>query len=403
METAAWIVLWGLVPTLSSALSSLQTNNKRDNPVNKGRRATGEPSPSPVVGPAVQKHKVFGVERAVDIPENVFLSEEERRQMEQAMPWHEHCWFPSSFNSDHQLHYRKWMPSTNNATSRKPKAVVIFMHGIQTHSGKANILSNGRKINVGLQAEMLLNENCALFAFDMYGHGFSEGMRFWIPSWENNKQDYINFVHLVQKQVGDTVPIFLLGESYGSTLTLHVAKHFQDHPSEAPKRFNSIILTAPAIIGDVPPRPIYDFFMFLARRYPQWRPFFMVNPVSPDRIWRDPEVLKIRSDPKFIASKIDGSGEPFILGTAANMVWSMDSLRQEVIPAFQLPFMILHGTKDYAVPIAGSEFMWENVATPMEQRKFLRKEGVYHDIFSDQLAEECMQDVIDWINDRLSK
>ena len=68
-----------------------------------------------------------------------------------------------------------------------------------------------------------------------------------------------------------------------------------------------------------------------------------------------------------------------------------------------MPFLILHGTKDYAVPMAGSELLWEKCATPESERKFIRKEGVYHDLFSDFVAEECMADVIEWINRRLEE
>lgn len=389
MEAAAWFVLWGLTPTLTMAFSARNNAGKK----------RGAPLAEKMIKGTVTEKSVFGVERAVDIPDDVFLSEHERAKMEEAMPPCEHGWFESSYNSDHQLHYRKWLPST----SVKPKAVVIFMHGIQTHSGKADILSSGRKINVGLQAEMLLNEGMALFAFDMYGHGYSEGKRFWIPSWENNKSDLINFVRLVQKQVDESIPIFLMGESYGCTLTIMAARHFQDHPFEAPKNLDSIILNAPAIIGDIPPRPVLAILVFLAKRYPRWRPFFMINPVSPDRIWRDPEVLKIRSDPSFMAKQIDGSGSPFILGTALNLLNALKEVRENVIPGFHMPFMIFHGTMDFAVPLAGSEFMCANCATPESQRKFIRKEGAYHDLFSDFVAEECMSDVIDWINGRLEE
>ena len=382
MEVAGWFLLWEFAPVLTMFFT---------------RRSNKESSSAAAV---VTKKCVFGVERAVDIPDHVFLSEEERCKMEQVMPPCEHGWFEASYNSSHQLHYRKWLPTTGEP----PRAVVIFMHGIQTHSGKADLLSTGRKINVALQAEALLKEGMAMFAMDMYGHGYSEGMRFWIPSWENNKADLINFVkNIVKQQVDAKIPVFLMGESYGSTLTLMAAKHFQDHPEDAPQTLDSIILTAPGIIGDVPPQPILGIFIWLAKRYPKWRPFFMINPVSRERIWRDPEVLKIRSSPEFRARQLDGSGDPFILGTAINLMYALETVRNDVLSDLRMPFLILHGTKDYAVPIAGSELLWETCATPESERKFVRKEGAYHDLFSDFVAEECMADVIEWINRRLEE
>ena len=127
----------------------------------------------------------------------------------------------------------------------------------------------------------------------------------------------------------------------------------------------------------------------------------MPNPVSPDRIWRDPEVLRIRTDPRYLETQIDGSGIPFRLGTGLNLVQALEAVRETVIPQLKTPFLILHSDSDAAVPIEGSEFLWEHCATPETQRKFIRKEAAYHDLFSDFIAEECMQDVIDWIHGRL--
>jgi len=392
MEAAAWFFVWGLAPTFVASFassSSTFTSKKR------GTSPSSSVSSVNTIRMEATKRTVFGVDRAVDIPGDVFPSESELASMEKAMPPCEHGWFESCYKGA-QLHYRKWLPDT------KPKAVVIFMHGIQTHSGKSSVLKDGRKINVGLQAETLLKDGMALFAYDLYGHGLSEGTRFWIPdSWENNKEDCLRFVQLVQQQLDESTPVFLLGESYGCTLALHVAKHFQDHPDQAPKNFDSIILTAPAIIGDLPPWPVLKLLVFLAGRYPKWRPFFMPNPVSADRIWRDPEVLAKRTDPKYLATQIDGSGIPFRLGTGVNLIRALETVRKNVIPELTTPFLILHGTKDFAVPIEGSDFLWEHAATPAAQRKFLRKEGAFHDLFSDYVAEECMQDVLDWIHQRL--
>ena len=174
------------------------------------------------------KHKVFGVERLIDA--SVFPSAAEINELERRSPPCEHGWFDSCYQSA-KLHYRKWIPTVGTGSAEAPKAIVIFMHGISTHSGKAVVLPDGRKLNAALQAESLLKEGIALYAFDLYGHGFSEGTRFWIPdTYHNNKQDYINFCHIVAKEHSKDTPIFLMGESYGSTLTLHVARYFQDQP-----------------------------------------------------------------------------------------------------------------------------------------------------------------------------
>lgn len=354
---------------------------------------------------APPKHTIFGVERAIDIPATIISMSQAETEIERRLPLCEHGWFDSCYASA-KLHYRKWIPTTTIA----PKAVVIFMHGICTHSGKALVLSTDankkRKLNSALQAEALLKENIAMYAFDLYGHGFSEGTRLLIPdTYQTNLQDYIAFCHIVAKEHTPDTPIFLMGESYGSTLTLHVAKHFQGQATasssaEALANLDSLVLVCPAVIGDLPPYPVVQILRFLARYYPLWRPFFMPNPISPERIWRDPVVRDLHVNKDDPANVVDGSGLPFRLGTALNLVKAMEDVRTITIPALKVPYLILHGTDDYGVPIQGSELLWEKSATT--EKEFLRKQGAYHDLLADYVAEECMQDIVDWIHKRIA-
>jgi pimeloyl-ACP methyl ester carboxylesterase len=110
------------------------------------------------------------------------------------------------------------------------------------------------------------------------------------------------------------IPFFLSGESYGGTLTIHVAKHFQDHPADGPSNFDSFLLVAPAVVADMPPFPVYQILRYiLAPRYPNWVPFFMPNPISPDRIWRDDAVRKARTEHRYKEMMIDAGGLPLKL------------------------------------------------------------------------------------------
>ena len=100
--------------------------------------------------------------------------------------------------------------------------------------------------------------------------------------------------------------------------------------------------------------------------------------------------------------QVDGSGIPFRLGTALNLVLALEEARNKAIPGFKVPYCLLHGTEDAAVPISGSEFMWEKASTPEGDREFNRIEGAYHDLFGDPKAEECEAIVKNWIEKRIS-
>jgi alpha-beta hydrolase superfamily lysophospholipase len=385
-EVTAWLIVWSLFPSISAILS-------RDDSV---AISMSVPSSS-------SQRTLFGAKRTIDVPDDVFLTETEIEKLEARLPSHKHGWFNSSCENA-QLHYRQFLPPDDTAV----KAVVIFMHGVSTHSGKALNVGD-RKLNTALIAGKLLANQFAFYAFDLYGHGYSDGTRFFISQYQDNVADLLKFCSMVKEWHPET-PLFLMGESYGCTLTLHVANQLQSTTTTTTATndpsvvaLDSLILTAPAIIGDLPPRPVVKFLTFLARFYPKWRPFFMPNPISADRIWRDSDVLKQTTDRRFSQCGLDGSGIPFRLGTGVSLLRALEDVRTTVIPQIRSPFLILHGTDDYGVPISGSEFLWEHAATDGTERKFLKKEGAYHDLFADPLAEECVQDILFWIHHRLEE
>lgn len=83
---------------------------------------TGSPTPTIMV-----KYDLWDKEVDIDIPKDVFPSDEEMCSLEAVFPNNmEHGWFESNGS---QLHYRKFLPSG------KPKGLIIWQHGIQAHSG----------------------------------------------------------------------------------------------------------------------------------------------------------------------------------------------------------------------------------------------------------------------------
>jgi len=287
----------------------------------------------------------------------------------------------------------------------KPKAIIIWMHGIQTHSGRAHILKDGRKINMALLSDKMLKEGFALYAFDMTGHGYSEGSRFLVSS--SVKDDYLNFVKLVASFHEKDVPLFLMGESFGGNLTVQVARHYQNHLEDHPKGFQGIILVAAAIYGYQIFFPV-DFALryFLTPFLPRLRPpTFIPNPVAPALLWRDPEVLYVNSQEKRVTEMwLEPAQRHANLKTSSTLIEAMKYVRSDCIPGFHVPFCALHGTSDRAVPIAGAlEYFLEHVATPKEDRAVKRVGGAYHDLLGDPTAEENLDFVLEWVHKRKSK
>ena len=341
------------------------------------------------------KYTLWGEQVELDIPKEVFPTDTELQAMEDTMPGCQHGWFESSCGL--QLHYRKFLPKG------KPKGVVVYQHGIQTHSGKAFILKeSGRKLNMALMSEALLKAGYALYALDMLGHGYSEGDRWYVPDWVINRDDLDNFARFVSAK-HEGVPLFLQGESYGGTLVLHVAKKWQLLSNNAPEEFAGILLSGPAITADVPPYPIYVVLRYiLAPAFPKWIPFFMPNPISPDRIWVDKQVRALHVAPRAKEMGIDGSGRPFRLGTAVNMLNALELVRSSVIPGLTVPFCAIHGAKDAGVPVEGTDYLNEIAATAEEARAYYRLEEAYHDLLGDPVAEKTMEYMIAYMNGQIA-
>lgn len=346
------------------------------------------------------KRILFGLEVDIDIDENVFPTKEEIQDIENAAPGCQHGWFISTYEHT-KLAYHYWIPSSQQQQQQQQlKGVIIFLHGVHSH-GEKGIVIKGRKLSTSLLAHTFLENGYAFYAPDQYGHGMSEGNRTWIPSWEVNMRDTIKFVNLVSKKHPKDIPLFVSGESYGGCLSLHVARYFQDHPKDGPSNFDSILLAAPAIIGDLPPRIVVLILRYmLAPFWPKWRPFFMPNTLPPERIWRDEAVRKRRTDKRYMEMKLEAGGTPFLLGTGVNLLAATEAVREHVIPGLNIPFCIVHGTEDAGVPISGSELLMEKSTTPIDQKEFHRMEGAYHDVFGDPLAEESIEHWISFMKKR---
>lgn len=285
-------------------------------------------------------HKVFGVERDIDISATAFPSEEELAKLEAPLGEHQHGWFTSCTDGA-QLHTRAFLPPKN-----KPKAVVIFLCGVEAHSGEAFECKDGRKTSVALIREVFNAADIAVHSFDYFGHGYSEGTRFLVPAYEDTVTDCLTFIQSVDETYKGELPVFIMGISYGGNLTIQTSRRIQDNPKLGPKTFGGAILWCPAVIGDLPPWPItYMLRYILAPLFPTWVPFFMPNPVSAERIWKDPEVLKMRTDPRLREMNIGGTGTPYRLGTAAAMVDGLEEVHDKAIPGFRVPFFLAHGTE----------------------------------------------------------
>lgn len=321
------------------------------------------------------------------------------------LPGCQHGWIKSA-DGQRWTHYRKYIPP-------KVKAVLVYLHGIQGHSGIAHKLANGRVTNFALLSKECIGRGIAIYTPDMAGHGLSEGKRFFIPNadWRTNLDDFDMFARYAASE-HNGVPLFLGGESYGANLAINLAGKWQkqqqddknDNEESPPAQFSGFVVNAPAIIGDLPPWPVtFALRRIVAPMFPTWVPFFMPHPVNPDAIWRDEEVRTLQTSEHYKEMNLGGCGKPFRLGTAAAMVSALEYAREVTIPSLKVPFCVCHGTEDKSVRIAGTEYLLKHSQTEDSERSFRKDEGSYHDLLGEPTAEHTIGFALDWIVERTGK
>jgi len=326
-----------------------------------------------------------------------FPSEDYRREEDKLLFNPTHEYFDTS---NGKLHYLKYLPKG------KPKALFVWQHGIHSHSGQGYALPDDDYTNMALLSRMLVKHDIALYAVDLLGHGYSEGDRFYIPNgdWTINRDNLDSFAKFSASQHESKIPIFLGGESYGANLCLHVTRKWQDDPSNSPPGFYGLSILSPAIDGDFPPA----FIVFILDKilkpfFPTWTPFFMPNPVSADRIWKNEEVRSHYTSDSAQKRGLGAPGQKFCLGTGSGLLSAMAVVKEKTIPGLKVPFCVAHGTSDIAVPISGTDYLLKHSTTTESERAVRKIENAYHDLMSEVTKEETIQFVIDWITDRIEK
>jgi acylglycerol lipase len=383
---------------------SVDIENPRHHHHSRQHKTTGKASPElcqqhlkrqlNIMKVTLYEYNLWGQKVHLPIAKRLFPTDDELAEMESHMEGCQHGFIESTFEKS-KLHYRKFLPKD------KPKGIAVFMHGISAQSGHSHII-DGRKLNMSLMAEEFNKRGIAVYALDMLGHGYSEGHRFFVPTWQTNRDDLDAFARLAASEHDEGLPLFLTGESYGGCLCLHLARKWEES-DDAPKGFSGTALMAPAIIGDLPPAPVVFVLRYLlAPFFPKWIPFFMPNPISSDRIWRDPKVLAKNIDPRYKEMGIDGSGNPFCLGTAVQLLSALEAVRSVTIPNLTSSFCVVHGTKDYGVPISGTDFLEANAKTPKKDQFVMRQEGAYHDLLGDPVAESTVSFMLDYIEGQMN-
>jgi len=170
-----------------------------------------------------------------------------------------------------RLRYRTWEVP-------EPRAAIVLVHGLGEHSGRYEEA-----------AVRLCGYGFSTYAFDLRGHGVSEGRRGHTPSFEVYLQDLDRFRREVQGLSDPRTTLFLVGHSMGGLIALRYYEEY-DNP------FRALVALAPWLATVMPvPRWKARLAPLIARVLPALP---LRTGLDPRHISRDPEVVEAyRNDP----------------------------------------------------------------------------------------------------------
>ncbi len=258
-----------------------------------------------------------------------------------------------------ELLVQSWRPKGET------KGTLIVVHGLKDYSDRYSEL-----------AFAAVARGYAVHAFDLRGHGDSQGDRVWVDRFGEYVSDLSQFVAKVQKNEPNK-PLFLLGHSMGGAIvTLYTE-------TEKPK-LAGLITSAAALERDAPAGlvGVVKFFSVVAPR-------LAVFDLDDSKFSRDPKVVaSIKNDPLVF----DGKGPA---RTASELLGAIETLREKA-GEITVPLLSLHGTEDQVTPPTGSAWLVEHVSS--KDKTHHAFPGLVHDLVHEPERAQVIEVILAWLD-----
>lgn len=268
-----------------------------------------------------------------------------------------------SFEGTHGTHLfeQSWHPSG------KTRAVIVIHHGLKSHSEHYADFAR-RAASIGY----------AVYAYDMRGHGRSEGPRATLDDFEDLTNDLQIFMDRVKTRE-PSAPVFLMGHSVGgAVVTLYT--------EERKPKLAGLVVLAPAIRVDSPP-----IVAAAAPLSALLSPNFPALDVPNAAFTRDPAV-KAEMDKDPLIYQPPGPAR-----SIGGLVAAIEKIWQHA-DEIDVPLLGLHGTADKATDPRGTIELVKRARSA--DKKLLLYKGLYHDLFHEPEHEQVLGDVFAWLKAR---
>lgn len=245
------------------------------------------------------------------------------------------------------------------------KAVILLVHGLGEHAGRFSSW-----------AAMFNEQGITVRAFDLPGHGRSEGRRGVIPSLEMVYETItLMLAGLASEYPG--VPLFLYGHSLGGGIVLSYLVRKRPEVTGA-------IVTSPWIyLSETPPKAKLMLAKVMKKLMPG---LTQPSGLKTEYLSREPGVEGRYNDDELVHGLISVGLYTSMTEAAAETV----SRAAEI----SVPLLLAHGRDDMLTSPAGSVRVAE--AAPKATLKLW--DGGYHELHNDTVREDHFDFIIEWLD-----
>ncbi len=262
-----------------------------------------------------------------------------------------------------RLFRRTWLPENS------PSATVLLVHGFAEHSGRYTEL-----------AEYLCSRNLCLAAFDLRGHGQSDGKRAHVDRFEDYLLDLDSFLESLDDQLPG--PFWLLGHSLGGLIATRYTQSRQN-------RVAGLILSSP-FLGFAIKVPLYKVVMgkLLSGILPS---LVMKTGLDPSVLSHDERVVQsYRTDP--LVSKV------------ASARWFTETLQAqsealEDAPALDLPLLVLQAGDDKLSSVEVTRRFFDRAGSADKELEIYP--SMFHEVFNEKERQKPLKRMADWLEKHL--
>ncbi|MHB8377904.1 MAG: alpha/beta hydrolase [Dehalococcoidia bacterium] len=263
-----------------------------------------------------------------------------------------------------RLFERRWLPDG------EPRAALAIVHGYAEHSG--------RYAHVG---EALAGRGYAAFAFDLRGHGRSDGARAFVRSFGEYLADLRIFLARVSAAAPGR-PLFLLGHSMGGTIVALAAV-------AAPPPVEGVLLSGAGLTLAGAPRLSQAVMLAFGRIAPR----LPLRRLAAADVSRDAEVVRAYDEDPLVYR---GRMRAGLVAAMIRAVRRIDAGMEDVT----LPLLIMHGTADALTEPEGSRELYGRARSADKTLKLY--DGLYHEILNEPERAQVIGDIAGWLDARLS-